>query len=126
MGPCGESRSRCKSDDCAGGFKFLNVDPIALKLLYSVISSSFLLLWGGSSEIVAHMTTLLSWATPISGVLSTEQRFFYFPWTPSAILPTSYGREPCVVKYFFTVFRPYIKIELFIGLLTTIIALTIE
>ena len=68
MGPWGESKSRCKSDDCAGGFKFLNVDPIALKLLYSVISSSFLLLLGGSSEIVAHMITLLSWATPISGV----------------------------------------------------------
>ena len=43
------------SDNCVGGFKFLNSDPIAFELLDSLISSSSLLRFCGSSEIAVRI-----------------------------------------------------------------------
>ena len=45
------------SDNCVGGFKFLNSDPIAFELLDSLISSSSLLRFCGSSSC-AYKTSI--------------------------------------------------------------------
>ena len=62
---------------------------------------------------------------PNFGCVEHGATLLLLPFHPKRYLSTKFDREPCVVKYFFRVFRPYTEIDFF-HWLTIMVPLTIE